>query len=161
MSKPVGRPPKPVEQKRRAGNPGHRPLPDVVIPIPTSSTPPEPHRPLGTAGRQFWERVWNVGFTWISPQMDVELLQIVSEQIDERAALRVKVLREGDWRDRTALRALDSQVLDCLSLLGFTPVDRARLGFVEVKIQNELEQFRDRKANRFANMVNSEVISKL
>ncbi len=51
MSKPVGRPPKPVEQKRRAGNPGKRPLPDVVIPIPTSAIAPEPHRPLGSAGR--------------------------------------------------------------------------------------------------------------
>jgi hypothetical protein len=158
MSKPVGRPPKPVEQKRRAGNPGKRPLPDVVIPIPTSAVAPEPHRPLGSAGRMFWDRVWNVGFTWISPQMDVELLQIVSEQIDERAALRVKVLREGDWRDRSALRALDSQVLDCLSLLGFTPVDRARLGFVEVKIQNELEQFRERKAARRTDVVNVEEI---
>jgi hypothetical protein len=58
----------------------------------------------------------------------------------------VKVLRDGDWRDRTALRALDAQVLDCLSLLGFTPVDRARLGFVEVKIQNELDSYRERKA---------------
>ena len=154
MSKPVGRPPKPVEQKRRAGNPGKRPLPDVMISIPTSSTAPEPHRPLGSAGRQFWERVWNVGFTWISPQMDVELLQIVSEQIDERAALRVKVLHEGDWRDRSALRALDSQVLDCLSLLGFTPVDRARLGFVEVKIKNELEEFRKRKADNRSNLEN-------
>lgn len=159
MPKPVGRPPKPVEQKRRAGNPGHRPLPDVVIPIPTSATAPEPHRPLGSAGRMFWERVWNVGFTWISPQMDVELLQIVSEQIDERAALRVKVLREGDWRDRSALRALDSQVLDCLSLLGFTPVDRARLGFVEVKIQNELEQFRERKQARRSDLAYTEVVS--
>ena len=158
MSKPVGRPPKPVEQKRRAGNPGKRPLPDVVIAIPTSAVPPEPHRPLGSAGRMFWDRVWNVGFTWISPQMDTELLQIVSEQIDERAALRLKVLREGDWRDRSALRALDSQVLDCLSLLGFTPVDRARLGFVEVKIQNELEQFRERKASRRADVVNVEEI---
>jgi len=148
MPKPVGRPPKPVEQKRRAGNPGKRPLPDTVIAIPTSSLVPEPHRPLGQAGRQFWDRVWNVGFTWISPQMDIELLQIVAEQIDERAALRVKVLRESDWRDRSALRALDAQVLDCLSLLGFTPVDRARLGFVEVKIQNELEQFRERKSQR-------------
>jgi hypothetical protein len=129
-----------------------------MISIPTSSTAPEPHRPLGSAGRQFWERVWNVGFTWISPQMDVELLQIVSEQIDERAALRVKVLREGDWRDRSALRALDSQVLDCLSLLGFTPVDRARLGFVEVKIQNELEQFRERKAARRTDVVNVEEV---
>lgn len=148
MPKPVGRPPKPVEQKRRAGNPGKRPLPDTVIAIPTSALVPEPHRPLGQAGRQFWDRVWNVGFTWISPQMDIELLQIVAEQIDERAALRVKVLRESDWRDRSALRALDAQVLDCLSLLGFTPVDRARLGFVEVKIQNELEQFRERKSQR-------------
>jgi hypothetical protein len=119
MSKPVGRPPKPVEQKRRAGNPGKRPLPDTVIAIPTSSLVPEPHRPLGQAGRQFWDRVWNVGFTWISPQMDIELLQIVAEQIDERASLRVKVLRESDWRDRSALRALDAQVLDCLSLLGW------------------------------------------
>jgi hypothetical protein len=33
-----------------------------------------------------------------------------------------------------------------LSLLGFTPVDRARLGFVEVKIQNELDSYRERKA---------------
>jgi len=90
--------------------------------------------------------------------MDVELLQIVAEQIDERAALRVKVLRDGDWRDRSALRALDSQVLDCLSLLGFTPVDRARLGFVEVKIQNELDQYRERKANRFTNMVDATAV---
>jgi hypothetical protein len=81
--------------------------------------------------------------------------QIVAEQIDERAALRVKVLRESDWRDRSALRALDAQVLDCLSLLGFTPVDRARLGFVEVKIQNELEAFRERKSQR-TNVVDSE-----
>jgi len=58
----------------------------------------------------------------------------------------MKVLVDQDWRDRTALRALDAQVLDCLSLLGFTPVDRARLGFVEVKIQNELDAYRQRKA---------------
>lgn len=159
MPKPVGRPPKPLEQKRRTGNPGRRPLPDVTIPIPASVEAPEPHRPLGSVGRQFWDRVWSVGFTWISPQMDIELLQMVCEQIDERQALRLRVLRDGDWRDRTALRALDAQVLDCLSLLGFTPVDRARLGFVEVKIQNELEAFRERKAQQRASVVNAEVVS--
>jgi len=159
MPKPVGRPPKPVEQKRRAGNPGKRPLPATTIAIPTSPIAPIPHRPLGPAAQQFWERVWSVGFTWISPQMDVELLQMVAEQIDERVALRMRVLKQGDWRDRTALRALDAQVLDCLSLLGFTPVDRARLGFVEVKIQNELDAYRERKAKgagRAAKVVNIE-----
>lgn len=154
MSKPVGRPPKPVEQKRRSGNPGKRPLPEVTIAIPTSSIAPIPHRPLGPAGQQFWDRVWAVGFTWISPQMDIELLQLVAEQIDERVALRMRVLKQNDWRDRAALRSLDAQVLDCLSLLGFTPVDRARLGFVEVKIKNELEEFRKRKADNRSNMVN-------
>jgi hypothetical protein len=155
MPKPVGRPPKPVEQKRRAGNPGKRPLPETTIAIPTSPVAPVPHRPLGPAAQQFWERVWSVGFTWISPQMDIELLQMVAEQIDERVALRMRVLKQNDWRDRAALRSLDAQVLDCLSLLGFTPVDRARLGFVEVKIKNELEEFRKRKADNRSNMVDA------
>jgi hypothetical protein len=86
--------------------------------------------------------------------MDIELLQVVAEQIDERVALRMRVLKQNDWRDRAALRSLDAQVLDCLSLLGFTPVDRARLGFVEVKIKNELEEFRKRKADNRSNMEN-------
>ncbi|NBW19750.1 MAG: hypothetical protein EBR82_68435, partial [Caulobacteraceae bacterium] len=95
-----------------------------------------------------------MGFGWISQHTDIELLQIVSELIDERQALRMKVLVDQDWRDRAALRSLDAQVLDCLSLLGFTPVDRARLGFVEVKIKNELEEFRKRKADNRANVEN-------
>ncbi len=146
MGRPVGRPPKPTEQKRRTGNPGRRKLPSTEVAIVGQVNVPSPVRPLGSNGLAFWERVWSVGFAWISPQTDIELLQMVCEQIDERQALRVKVLRDGDWRDRTALRALDAQVLDCLSLLGFTPVDRARLGFVEVKIQNELDSYRERKA---------------
>ncbi|NBW20719.1 MAG: hypothetical protein EBR82_73420 [Caulobacteraceae bacterium] len=72
-------------------------MPEVTIAIPTSPAVPVPHRPLGPAGQQFWERVWSVGFTWISPQMDIELLQMVAEQIDERVALRMRVLKQGDW----------------------------------------------------------------
>lgn len=146
MGRPTGRPPKPIEQKRRTGNPGRRKLPETKMAIIGQASVPEPVRPLGQAGLMFWHRVWAVGFAWISLNTDIELLQMVCEQIDERQALRVRVLRDGDWRDRTALRALDAQVLDCLSLLGFTPVDRARLGFVEVKIQNELDAYRQRKA---------------
>jgi len=139
-----GRPPKPVEVKRLAGNPGRRKLPVATVVIPMASSVPVPHRPLGKVGQQFWDRVWSVAYQWISPHMDVELLQIVCEQIDERQALRGRVLRGNDWRERSSLRALDAQVLDCLSLLGFTPVDRARLGFVEVKRLNELDTWRER-----------------
>jgi hypothetical protein len=153
MGRPVGRPPKPTEQKRRLGNPGKRKLPNAELEISNNSHTPQPHRPLGPAGQNFWNRIWAIGFAWISQHTDIELLQMVSELIDERQGLRMKVLVDQDWRDRTALRALDSQVLNCLSLLGFTPVDRARLGFVEVKIQNELDAFRERKAAKRADVV--------
>ena len=92
MARPVGRPPKPTEQKRRLGNPGKRKLPSAEVAIVGQVAAPEPVRPLGQVGLAFWQRVWAVGFAWISPQTDIELLQMVCEQIDERQALRVRVL---------------------------------------------------------------------
>ena len=67
------------------------------------------------------------------------------------STIEIKVPDIGDFHD--------VPVLDCLSPLGFTPVDRARLGFVEVKIQNELEAFRERKAQQRASVVDAEVVS--
>lgn len=89
---------------------------------------PKPIRPLGTVGTEAWNRMFTEDAAWIAQSMDLELLQIVCEQIDERAALRFKVLRDGDWRERNALRALDQQILTGLSLLGLTPADRQRSG---------------------------------
>jgi phage terminase small subunit len=39
----------------------------------------------------------------------------------------------------------DAQMTTWLSLLGFTPSDRARLGLQEIRVANELDQFRRRK----------------
>jgi hypothetical protein len=89
---------------------------------------PKPIRPLGQVGTDAWNRMFTDDADWIEQSMDLELLQIVCEQIDERAALRFKVLRDGDWRERNALRALDQQILTGLSLLGLTPADRQRSG---------------------------------
>lgn len=134
----TGRPPKPAEQKRRTGNPGKRKLPDLaaVVSLPTTERP-EPPRPLATAGSALWERAWDHGKAWMAAT-DVELLLLTCEQLDERQALRLTVLREGDWRERAALRALDKAVQDGLSMLGFTPTDRARLGVAEVTARSKL-----------------------
>ena len=146
-----GAPAKPLERKRALGNPGKRDLPAraEVVQLSAVTTAQDPPRPLGTAGRALWDRIWRAGRTWVA-ESDVEVVLLVCEQLDERVALRVKVLREGDWRDRSALRAIDAQVMAGLSILGFTPTDRARLGLAEVVAQSKLQEMRSRRAQREA-----------
>lgn len=145
----VGRPPKPVEQKRVTGNPGKRPLPpkgEVVVLAPAAADgPPEPPRPLGRAGLSLWQRAWRWGFRWLA-ETDVEFLLIVCEQMDERAQLRVRVLANNDWRERAGLRALDSAISDGLTSLGFTPEARTRLALGEVQVQDALAAYRQKAA---------------
>lgn len=143
----TGRPPKPAELKRKQGNPGKRALPVVaeVVALPAAQGVPEPLEPLGATGMRMWTRLWNLGAVWISPATDMHLVQQVCELADERAALRLRVLRDADPQERRGLRAVDEQMLKCLSLLGFTPTDRTRLGLAEVKTMTKLQQLR---ANR-------------
>lgn len=139
-----GRPPKPVEAKRAIGNPGKRPLPDskAVIPLPAISSIPEPSRQLFQFGRELWDRAWSMGHTWISPDTDIELLLIVCEQLDERAKLRTSVWNSGRIDERKALRSLEKQIVENLSLLGFTPTDRSRLGIAEVKKMSKIAELK-------------------
>lgn len=146
----VGRPPKPVEQKRVTGNPGKRKLPpkaELVVLAPAATDgPPAPPRPLGKAGRELWARAWRYGFRWLA-ETDVEFLLMVCEQIDERAQLRVRVLANNDWRERAGLRALDSAIADGLTSLGFTPEARTRLALGEVQVQDALTTYRQKAAS--------------
>ena len=151
----AGRKPKPLEQKKRLGNPGKRALPEPTTTLARATSVPEPLRNLGTPGRDFWDRLWSGGLTWIAPQSDIELVQILCEQIDERQLLRYRVMTEGDWRERNGLRQLDSQIMTGLSMLGFTPTDRARLGLAEVKYETKLDDYRKRKAK----ILDAEVVS--
>jgi hypothetical protein len=80
---------------------------------------------------------------------------MLCEQIDERQLLRYRVMTEGDWRERNGLRQLDSQIMTGLSMLGFTPTDRARLGLAEVKYETKLDDYRKRKAK----ILDAEVVS--
>jgi hypothetical protein len=141
---PAGRPAKPLEQKRLLGNPGKRALPESgsLQILPAIQEIPEPSRPLLRYGRELWDKVWEQGLNWISPNTDSELLLMTCEMIDERWNLRVKVMQGDDSRQRRGLRELDRQIVSNLSLLGFTPSDRSRLGVAEVKAVSKLEALR-------------------
>ena len=49
---------------------------------------------------------------------------------------------------RRGLRELDKLIVSNLSLLGFSPTDRMRLGVAEVKKQSKLEELLAKKAAR-------------
>jgi hypothetical protein len=147
---PAGRPAKPTEIKRKLGNPGQRKLPNqseiqMFEPI---AYIPEPHRPLLKYGREFWDKVWGSGLSWISPNTDAELLLMTCELVDERWNLRVRVMQSNDWRERRGLRDLDSRIVSNLSLLGFTPADRSKLGVAEVKAISKMEALKRRADER-------------
>ena len=147
---PNGRPPKPTEVKRKLGNPGGRKLPEqsqIQMFDPIVSLP-EPSRPLLKYGREFWDKVWLNGLQWISVNTDSELLLMTCELVDERWNLRVRVMQSNDWRERRALRELDDRIIRNLSLMGFTPADRSRLGVAEVKAISKMEALKRRADER-------------
>ena len=109
-----------------------------------------PHRFLihgndGTVGpgRRLWNDIWSSGAGWLKYETDGEMAMMVCEQTDERAVLRLRLLNGGDWRDRAQLRQLEKLIASNLSLLGFTPTDRARLGGNTAPI-DELNIFRQK-----------------
>ena len=147
---PAGRPAKPTEIKRKLGNPGKRALPDksVVQYLEPVVSVPDPARPLLKYGREFWDKVWGSGLSWISANTDAELLLMTCELVDERWNLRVRVMQSNDWRERRALRELDDRIIRNLSLLGFTPADRSKLGVAEVKAISKMEALKRRADER-------------
>jgi hypothetical protein len=146
----VSNPPKPIEQKRKIGNPGKRALPSLasVSTLPAAVGIPDPLRPLGQEGKRMWDRIWAGAAAWVAPTTDIELVQLACEAMDERIALRVAVLRGSDWRDRVALRSIEHDLRTMLSALGMTPVDRTRMGVAEVRGLSKLEALQARAAQR-------------
>ena len=146
----VGRPPVPIEVKRLTGNPGKRALPSesTIMMIPQAIEAPEPARPLLKYGKELWDRVWESGIAWISPNSDIEILLMTCEMVDERWNLRVRVMTDNNPKDRRGLRELEKSIYSNLSLLGFTPTDRTRLGVAEVKKLSRLEELMQKKAQR-------------
>lgn len=139
---------KPAEVKRKIGSRAYKPGP-VVVALPQVSGVPEPARELETAGADLWERAWTVGRAWLNGSTDVDLLLMTCEQLDERETLRELVLAEpGAWRERAALRELEKSISRGLSLMGFTPTDRMKLGVAEVRAKSKLEELAERRESR-------------
>lgn len=142
-------PAKPIELKRKLGNPGKRAMPGEGELMTIDGGFREPLRPLGEAGQQLWDEIYEVGGMWISPQSDTQLLQMTCELLDRREILREEFLADPSERKvNMSLLETEKLIQTSLSLLGFTPSDRSRLGLAQVKARSKLEELMDRRANR-------------
>lgn len=89
-----------------------------------------------------WRRIWNLRAAWIDAEADKDHILLLCESMDERVALRVRVLRDpDDWRTRNQLRNLDGQISAMISALGLNPVERKALQ-VERPAEGKLAQLR-------------------
>ncbi|SDP09748.1 phage terminase, small subunit, putative, P27 family [Nakamurella panacisegetis] len=164
--RPNGRPPKPTEQKRAAGNPGGRALPDapgIGEGLDSLGLPPVAPVQLGDAGSALWSDVWGAGKSWLSPAADSPLVTMLCEAEDEIGTLRNWLGAEPDrrWYEMsngasvthpsvTQLRELRTQRTAWLSMLGFSPADRSRLGLAEVRVRDEMDELRRARDERRA-----------
>ena len=140
-------PPKPVELKIIQGNPGKRPLPlnDALAPLDYGYR--EPLRELGVVGKQFWDNIFDAGEIWISIRTDTELVQMVCEQLDRKVRIESYIAEHPDeWHMFKQLNDLERLITSNLSLLGFTPADRTRLGLVSAKTKSALQELIERQS---------------
>lgn len=165
-----GRPPKPVEVKRRTGNPGKRPLPVPVKALAPANGVPAAPANLGPSGMALWESVWLHAQAWISPDLDLGTVELAVLTRDFVERCRERIEKDGLTLvepivtptgavvgERVVVhplikeqRAAEKQLASWLSALAFTPTDRARLGLAQVKQQSKLEQLLESRQRRQA-----------
>lgn len=144
-----GPPPKPAEVKRRAGNPGKRPIRSLTVVPPADDVSREPPANLGAAGLAAWRMVFDRA-QWIADS-DIATVRHLAMAEDRFAELQANLAEHGYvlYTDKGyayqnpamgALATTEDQIRKWLSLLGLTPADRSRLGVAEVKARSALEQ---------------------
>lgn len=118
---------------------------------------------IGDRGSVEWKKIWETGF-WLSPDQDYHWVEMISRAYDDIETFRNRVeadglIQAGSLGQPVAhpliaeIRKCEATIRQCLSVLGFSPTDRARLGIMEAKARREvadLTEFLDRQAERNA-----------
>lgn len=167
--------PQPTEVQRAKGNTAKKklpPKPDTrtsLVNVAVDAIPVAPEW-CDAYGAAVWQSVWSAGRRHLSEQHDVLLVTMLVERLQDRRAMRDwlgdhpenrwYVTANGQVVTHPAVKQIeqiDAQVTGWLSMLGFSPSDRARLGLAEIRVANELDEFRKRK-DAVTNVRNTEPV---
>lgn len=105
--------------------------------------PPEAPEGLGDRGSVEWSKIWEAG-RWLWPDQDYAWVEQTARAYDDLAEYRKVVASEGltveGYAGQTTahpliaeMRKCEDTIRRCLSQLGFSPTDRARLKLTELK----------------------------
>lgn len=153
---PAGRPPIPIERQQATAKgdgrrPGGRAVTGTIVPTnPRGITIPPAPPDLGERGTLEWYRIWEAGQVWLHPTEDYHWIDQIAHAYDDIELFRAEIARtglivKGYTKDMLVanplikeVRMLEATIRKCLSQIGFSPADRAKLGLVEVKRQTGL-----------------------
>jgi len=165
----MGRPRKPLEEKRRLGN-----LSKVPLPNPVTSLKPVDVKVITNDGPRDGDELVQAlmaagAATWIGETDALATLRLVRDAWDERQVLRDLIAKHGYTDVATSdrggsrpiarpevamLRDVEKQITVWLGQLGLNPSDRGRLGLAEVRAKatglSALREERALKAGRHA-----------
>ena len=100
----------------------------------------------GEIGRAFWDSIFGAGELWISVRTDTQLVHLVCLQLDRRAMLaELFVADPADRKVNMSLLETEREITRGLSMLGFSPADRTRLGLVSAKTKSKLQELLEAK----------------
>jgi P27 family predicted phage terminase small subunit len=150
----MGRRPDPLERKaaRAKGSTatlGGRPVTKSVAVTGNNAVdiPAEPEN-LQERGSLEWRKIWTAGF-WLKSDQDYPWIEQVVRAYDDIEVFRKRVeddglVQTGSMGQPVAhpliaeIRKCEETIRKCLSVLGFSPTDRARLGLAEAKARSML-----------------------
>ena len=148
-----GRPKTPIEKMKAVSpdgkTPGKRNLP---VPTTTEADYSVPVAAIDLKGRGEveWEKIWTAGW-WLKREQDYHWVEMICQAHMDIEAYRAYVNEHGlitKWyagQDAAnpmiaEIRKCEQTIQKCLSMLGFSPTDRARLNLSAAKTQNALQQ---------------------
>jgi hypothetical protein len=138
--------------------PGRKPITGLLKTPKSTQEIPTPPEGLGQAGLEFW-RVIFTRADWLDPELDGPLVEQAARFSDDLKAARDEVAKHGRYfqiPNGSLVRAaavVDIEKLTisqnaAISALGITPTDRARLGLLVGKHQDELTELEARRIKR-------------
>lgn len=155
----MGRRKEPIERmtaksKGDGKTPGGREITGTVVRAASNNAVPAVPENMGSGrGVQEWQAVWSAGW-WLNREQDYHWVEMIARAYADIEVFRRQVEDEGrvvtGYAGQVVAHPLIKEIRDCektiqkcLSILGFSPTDRARLAITEAKAKSALQAMID------------------